>query len=253
MRKALLPLTLAVLALTAAPAVANLATFRLSFNVPSMKSDFWTTEFNQMTITRSGFQETSFGFNYELFLTKAVSLVFGLDTFSKSKSGFYRGYVGYQFEEGDFAFPDAYFGDYQPSHTLRYSVTPLQVSVKLTPFGRRVKLIPYLGGGIGLYLYNLRMSGDMIDFSDEFVFTDADGSQVPVYPIYYVDVRESDFGRIGFGWQVFGGLMYPIGNRMTVDGMFQYRRASAAMKSFQGFEPLDLGGYQISIGFNYWF
>ena len=80
-------------------AAANLASFRLSFNVPSMTSDFWTTEFNQMTITKSGFQETSFGFNYELFLTRSVSLVFGLDTFSKSKSGFYKGYVDIPLED----------------------------------------------------------------------------------------------------------------------------------------------------------
>lgn len=253
MRKALIPLTLAVLALTAVPAAANLASFRLSFNIPSMKSDFWTTEFDQMTITRSGFQETSFGFNYELFLTRSISLVFGLDTFSKSKSGFYKGYVGYRFEQGDFAFPDAYYGEFQPRHTIRYSVTPLQVSVKLTPFGRRVKLIPYFGAGVGLYLYNLRMNGDMIDFSDEYTFDDSDGTEVPVFPIYYVDVRESNFGRIGFGYQLFGGLMYPIGNRMTIDGTFQYNSATANMKAFQGFEPLDLGGFQVSIGFNYWF
>jgi opacity protein-like surface antigen len=253
MRKALIPLTLAVLALAAVPVAANLASFRLSFNVPSMKSDFWTTEFDQMTITKSGFQETSFGFNYELFLTRSVSLVFGLDTFSKSKSGFYKDYVGYQFEQGDFAFPSDYYGDYQPAHTIRYSVTPLQVSVKLTPFGRRVKLIPYLGAGVGLYLYNLRMSGDMIDFSDEFIYTDDEGAQVPVYPIVYVDAHESDFGRIGFGYQVFGGLMYPIGNRMTIDAMAQINKASVGMKSFQGFDPLDLGGFQVSIGFNYWF
>ncbi|MCX6560937.1 MAG: hypothetical protein NTZ26_10560 [Candidatus Aminicenantes bacterium] len=253
MKRAIIPLTVAVLALAAIPAAANLATFRLSFNIPTMKSDFWTTEFNQMTILKTGFQETSFGISYEIFLTREISLVFGLDTFSKSKSGMYKGFVGYTFDEGDFAFPDAYFGQYQPSHTLRYSVTPLQASVKLTPFGRRTKLIPYIGGGVGLYFYNLRMTGDLIDFSDEYVFTDSAGVDVLVYPIYGVDAQESEFGRIAFGYHIFGGLMYPIGNRMTVDAMFQYNKASASLKAFQGFEPLDLGSYQISIGFNYWF
>jgi opacity protein-like surface antigen len=253
MKRAMIPLTIAFLALAAVPAAANLATFRLSFNIPTMKSDFWTTEFNQMTILKTGFQATSFGIGYEIFLTREFSLVFGLDTFSKSKSGMYRGLVGYTFAEGDFAFPDAYAGQYQPSHTLHYSVTPLQASVKLTPFGRRTKLIPYIGGGVGLYFYNLRMTGDLIDFSDEYIFTDSAGTDVLVYPIYGVDAQESEFGRIAFGYQIFGGLMYPIGNRMTVDAMFQVNKASANLKAFQGFEPLDLGSYQISIGFNYWF
>jgi hypothetical protein len=47
--------------------------------------------------------------------------------------------------------------------------------------------------------------------------------------------------------------MVPIGNRMTFDGSVQYNRAQAKLKAFEGFEPLDLGGFLISIGFNYWF
>lgn len=253
MKKALVPLTLALLALTAVPAAANLATFRLSFNVPSMRSDFWTMEFDQMTLARTGFQETSFGFAYELFLTRGISLVFGIDTFGKSKSGMYRDYVGYSFSNGDFAFPNDFYGDYVPTHTIRYSVTPIQLSVKLAPFGRRAGVIPYLGGGVGLYFYNLRLTGDLVDFSDEYVYTDGTGDQVPVYPIYYADTYESELGRFGFGFQVFGGVMVPIGSRMTLDGGVQYNRASAKMKNFEGFEPLDLGGFMISVGFNYWF
>jgi len=161
--------------------------------------------------------------------------------------------VIFVFENGDFAFPNTYYGDYVPTHTIRYSVTPLQVSVKITPFGRRSRLIPYVGGGLGLYFYNLRLTGDLIDFSDAYVYTDTAGVETPVYPISYADTYESQFGRFAFGFQVFGGVMVPIGNRMTLDGGVQYNRAKANLKAFQGFEPLDLGGLMFSIGFNYWF
>lgn len=254
MKKRLIPVALIVLAATAVPLAANMATFRINFYLPTMKSDFWDIEFNQMTLTKTNFQDISFGLSYELFLTRELSLVFSFDTYSKSKSGVYKGLVGYSFDQGDFAFPDDFQGEFQPGHTIRYQVSPLQFSVKLTPFGRRIKLIPYLGAGVGLYLFSLRMQGDMIDFSDEYVFEDSDGFSVPVYPIYSVDVLEGkSFGKIGFGYHLLGGLMYPIGNRLTVEGEFKYNKATGKMSEFQGFAPLDIGGFQISLGFNYWF
>ncbi|MDD8024920.1 MAG: hypothetical protein PHI34_00280 [Acidobacteriota bacterium] len=253
MKRALVPLILALLALTAVPAAADMASFRLSFNIPTMRSDFWTNEFTQLTLTRKGFQETSFGLAYELFLTREISLVLGLDIFARTKSGMYRDYVAYSLAEGEFAFPDNYYGDYIPTHTIRYSVTPIQLSVKLTPLGRRAGLIPYVGGGIAVYFYNLRRSGDVIDFDNPSPYTDAQGNEVRIYPISDTDDYESSFGRFGFGYQVFGGLMIPIGDQMTIDGGIQFNRGQAKLKSFPGFEPLDLGGFLISIGFNYWF
>jgi hypothetical protein len=184
MKRALVPLALMLLALTAVPAAADLASLRLSFNIPSMRSDFWTTEFDQMTLSRQGFQEASFGLSYELFLSRHFSLVLGVDTFSRHKGGFYRDYVAYSFDNGEFAFPNSFYGDYVPSHKVRYSVTPIQLSIKLTPLGRTAGLIPYLGAGVGLYFFNLRREGDLIDFSDDsFVYVDSLGVETPVYPI----------------------------------------------------------------------
>ncbi|MBM3294285.1 MAG: hypothetical protein FJY82_07135 [Candidatus Aminicenantes bacterium] len=246
---------LAVL-LAAAPLAANTVTFKMSYFIPTMKSDFWDTEFENMSFARSNFQNTSFGLAYELFLTREISFVVGLETYSRTKGAFYKGYVGYTIDYEDWAFPDLYEGEFTPQHSLYTSITPIQFSLKVVPFGRRMKLIPYVGAGAGIYFWSLRMQGDMIDFSDEYYYyDDVYNEDVPVYPIYIVDAMEGrNFGRISFGGHVFGGIMFPIANRLTLDAEFKLSFAKGKMsEAFTGFAPLDLGHYQISVGINYWF
>jgi opacity protein-like surface antigen len=249
--------------IAASLAYSNTLSFKINYFIPRLESnklefDFMRTEFSQMDFKRTSFQDTSFGVSFEYFLDAHFSLVFGIDTYSKSKAGFYRDFVGISFDDGDFAFPNDYQGDFSPGHTLDISITPLQLSFKVAPLGRRANFIPYFGAGVGLYFWNLRMRGDMIDFSDPWVYTDPDYGDVDIYPIYSVDAREGEnFPKLTYGFQLFGGAMVPIGNRLTLDAEFKYSHATGKLKdAFQGFEPnnlFDLGGYQVSIGINYWF
>jgi len=255
MRKKLAVTALAVL-LAAVSLAANTVTFKMSYLIPTMKSDFWDIEFENMTFSRSNFQNTSFGLAYEMFLTRELSLVIGVDTFSRSKGAFYKDYVGYTIDYEDWAFPNMYEGEFTPQHSLYTSITPIQFSLKVLPLGRRMKIIPYAGVGGGIYFWSLRMQGDMIDFNDEYFYYDAEYDEdIPVYPIYIVDAREGqNFGKVSFGWQVFGGLMIPIANRLTLDAEFKKSFAKGKMtEGFEGFAPIDLGNFQISIGINYWF
>lgn len=248
-------LTLTAVALLAGAASANIATMRMNYFVPRLIGDFWSTEFTNMTLNKTNFQNASFGIQYEVFLSRDFSFILGLDIFKKSKGGYYKDWVGYTFEDGDFAFPYPEFrGDFDLSHSVTLSAAPLQASLKWTPIGRRGSVIPYVGGGVNAMFWNVKMQGDLIDFSDEYVYEDDYGT-VPIYPIYGVDARESDgLGRVSFGWQAFGGLMIPIGNRMTLDVGGQYLSCPAEFtNAFKDFQPIDLGGFQISVGINYWF
>lgn len=252
-KKVLLALTAGLL--LAGAASADVATMRVNYFVPRLIGDFWGTEFENMTLNKSSFQHASFGIHYETFISRGLSLVLGVDIFKRSKAGFYRDWVGFSLEDGEFAFPAGdFYGDFDLSHSVTLSAAPLQVSLKVMPFGRRGVVIPYVGGGANAMLWNIKMQGDMIDFSDEYVYEDEYG-EVPVYPVYFVDARESDgLGRISFGWQAFGGLMIPVGDRMTIDVGGQYFSCPAAFENaFKGFEDIDLGGFQLSVGFNYWF
>jgi len=246
---------LAVAALIVLPTLAfsDTVSVRVGYFFPSAASDLWKTEFDNLSFLKSDFQSTIFGVSYERFINRYMSFVLSVDTYSKTRSGYYKDWVGYSLDEGDFAFPaDQFSGDYSLIQTFSVSILPVQLSVKITPTGRRGTIIPYFGGGVGMYIWNVRMLGDMVDFSDtSFVYPDPQHGDIQVYPVATVDTREDN--RISFGWQAFAGVMVPVGQRMTVEGEFKYNYAKGKMDNFQGFEDFDLKGFQLSVALNYWF
>jgi opacity protein-like surface antigen len=227
--------------------------FRLGYFVPRAQSDLWTIEFQNMSFQKSNFQTTTLGIYYEHFLTKELSLMIGVDSYNQIRLGDYKDYVGYSFDEGDFAFPSKnYDGDFAISHNFGVSITPVQMSLKLTPFGRRSSFIPYVGGGVSLYIWSVKLLGDMVDFTDEWVYTDPDLGDVPIYGIYQAQARAES--RFSVGFQAFAGFMIPVASRLALEAEFKYNVGKGNLgENFPDFEDFDLGGYQLSLGVNYWF
>ncbi len=234
-------------------ALADAISIRLGYFVPRAKSDLWEIEFENMDFTLSNYQNSTLGFVYEKYLTPQLSLVVGLDGYSKSRAGFYKDYVGYSFQEGDFAFPAQYYqGDFALSHVFGVSITPIQLGIKLMPLSYRSSFSPYVGGGIGLYIWSVRLQGDMIDFSDTWYYEDENLGEIPIYPIYPTNARDDN--NFSFGYHAFVGLMFRIAQRMAIEAEFKYSSLKGNLKeAFEGFEPFDLGGYHISVGLNYRF
>jgi opacity protein-like surface antigen len=248
MKKSLI-LFLALIFLTQSLAFSNIFTFKTGLFIPRAQSDLWTTEFENMSFSKTNYTTTNFSFAYEYFLTREVSVVLGIDSFSKNKVGSYVDYVGIELVDGDFAFPTDYVEDFFPTHIFNVSITPIQLSLKLTPMGRTGKFIPYVGGGVGLYLWNVRLNGDLVDFEDAWVYVP---DNIDIYSITFIDQWERN--RISFGYHAFGGIMVPFTQRMTFEVEFKYNRAQGELKeAFEGFEPFDLSAYQITLGMNYWF
>ena len=233
----------------------DMVTFKVGYFIPRAQSDLWDVEFENMDFTKTDFYSTNFGFNYEYFLSREISLALSIDSYSRKKVGVYRDFVGLSFEEGDFAFPNDFEGDFLISHVFDVSITPIQFSVKLTPAGRKGRFIPYIGGGAGIYFWSVRLQGNIIDFDDEWIYEDEDYI-VDIYPVEGALLREDNKVKVGF--HALGGVMFPIANRISIEAEFKYNFASGELgkdpyEGFQGFEPFDLGGYQFSIGLNYWF
>lgn len=249
MKKSLI-LLLALIFLTPSFAFSDIFTFKTGLFIPRAQSDLWTIEFENMSFSKTNYTTTNFGFAYEYFLTREVSVVLGLDSYSKNKVGSYVDYVGIELVEGDFAFPiEDYEEHFFPTHIFNVSITPIQLSLKFTPMGRTGKFIPYVGGGVGLYLWNVRLNGHLVHFDDVWVYV-PDG--IDIYPITTEDAWESN--RISFGYHAFGGIMVPFTKRMTFEVEFKYNRAQGEFKeAFEGFMAFDLSAYQISLGMNYWF
>ena len=239
----------------------NLITFKIGYFFPRAqggKDSLWTIEFDNMSYTKSNFRDTVYGFAYEYFAAPQLSLVLSVEGYGKTKVGYYKDYIGFSFKEGDFAFPEKYYGDskdaFSIEHSFAVSITPFQLSLKLTPLGRRTRLIPYVGGGAGFYLWNVRLRGDTIDFNDAWIYTDPNLGDVEVYKIKQADLDERrDNTKFSVGYHAFGGFMFPVGNRLTIDGQIKYSFLKVKLERFEGFEDFDLSGYQLTIGLNYWF
>lgn len=260
-------------------AYSNIVTFKLGYFVPSFKYDnkadnLWWIEFDQMSFSKSDYHSTNFGFAFEYFLTREISLTLSIDSYSRNKLGQYKnddtefGYVGYYADtlgtDYDFAFPNVYYGDFIPMHTFNISITPLQISLKLAPLGRKGKIIPYVGGGAGFYLWSLRLQGDLIDFDTslgQWYYNELTGEihlnnynpdeDIEIFPTYFADARDDN--KFSIGYHAFGGIMIPVARRTTLELEFKYNSIRVNLDNFQGFERFDLGGYQASVGLNYWF
>ncbi|MFQ6037205.1 MAG: hypothetical protein ACE5LV_01165 [Candidatus Aminicenantales bacterium] len=225
----------------------DIVTFKVGYFIPRAQSDLWQDELDNMDFTKSGFQDSNFGFGYEYFLSRELSFVLNVEGYTRNKTGLYRDYAGIMADDG---YLYAFLNEPGDAivHTFSVSITPIQASVKLTPLGRRHKIIPYIGGGVGLYVWAVRLSGDMVDFSQPVEFTDGTIG----YPVYLTDAREENKFKVGF--HGFGGLMIPVANRISFEAEFKVNMASGELTdAFEGFEPFDLSGYQISLGLNYWF
>lgn len=229
----------------------DLVSFKVGYFIPRAMSDLWEIEFENMSFTKSDFQNTNFVFGYEYFLSREFSLVLSIDGYTKNRSGIYDLYVGEDIDGYGYAFD--YGEGYAISHVFSVSITPVQASIKLTPLGRKGKVIPYVGGGVGAYLWTVRVQGELIDFNEGEEFLDVDLDEIVIgYPIYSVDAREEN--KVSFGFHVFGGVMLPVANRISLEGEVKYSQLKGVFKDgFIGFDPFDLGGWTISIGINYWF
>jgi hypothetical protein len=226
-----------------------------SFN--EYPDSLWTYELQQMSFRKNDYRGPMYGVGYEYFLTKQFSLVLSVDFYRRSFRGFYLDWVGYAFDEGDFAFPyELYEGEFGVFHSYRVSITPLQLSVKVAPLGRRSRFVPYIGGGVGLYFWRASLYGEIVDFADPYIYDDPDLGEIDVYPIVPADLRET--GRVTVGYHAFGGIQIPIGYRITLDAEARYNIALGKFREgpeavFEDFDPFDLGGLVLSGGISIWF
>jgi hypothetical protein len=214
-------------------------------------NSLWTIELSQMSFRTSDYRGLTFGASYEYFVNKTVSLALTVDSFRRDKTGYYDDWVMFSLDEGDFAFPYADYDGDDIFHSFRVSSTPLQLSVKFAPLGRKARLIPFVGGGAGIYFWNVAMYGQYVDFGDPWVYTDPDLGDVDIYPVADLNARENG---IAFGWHAFAGIQVPVGYRTTIEAEVRYHSAQARFNDwFLDFDKFDLGGIALTAGFSYWF
>ena len=220
-----------------------------------------------MSFSKSDYYGSNFGFVYEYYLTRQLSFTLGVDGYNRNKSGYYVDWIGVDgstFGEPTYAFavPLEYQEDFLPTetfdifHSFLVSITPIQASLKVAPLGRGKSIIPYFGGGVGLYIWSVRIQGLVVDFADEWLYDPGTGSLVSIYTVWDSFFREDS--RFSIGYHGFAGIMIPVAQKFTLELEIKYNYVKGNFRtgidaSFEGFEAFDLSGYQLSLGMNYWF
>ncbi len=235
----------------------DLLTFKLGYFFPRANSDLWESEMTHLTFAKSSFQNRSLYLGYEFFLSEKISLTLNLESFSKSTSGIYKVDIIYsgKDEEGRdilLLIPSDRYKDPRLKHEFRVGITPIQVSTKFYPLGKRSGLFPFLGGGTGLYLWSVGVKGVWVDFNDEHTCYDEDSKED--ISGYLVENEAESENKVTIGFHLLGGFMVPIGKKLRLDLEFKHYFAKGNFSEFfSNFGSFDISGFQIFIGLNYMF
>jgi len=165
------------------------------------------------------------GVEFNQVLTSYVEVGVSFDYYSRTTDTSYR----------DYTRPDGS----EVRQSLRLRMSPLGLTVRLMPTGKRHKLVPFVGGGIDALFYQYEEYGDFIDFYDPDLAITADHF-----------VSEST----AFGYHALGGLRVYLNRDFAIVGEGRYQWGKDDMgQDFAPNEPglvntIDLSGWTFTVG-----
>jgi hypothetical protein len=193
-------------------------------------SDWYDFVTDQLTLDTKDFNAPGFGMDVGVAVTPRLEAQFGLD-FSRSQiSSEYRRFV------------DNNRLPITQQTAMRELNLSGNIKIALTERGRGVSrfawvprtVVPYVGAGGGVLWFDLKQTGDFVDFVDLSVFTDVFRSH---------------------GWtpsaQVFGGADVRVFRHLYVTADGRYLWAAGDLGSeWIDFDRIDLAGFRLSAGLN---
>jgi len=134
--------------------------------------------------------------------------------------------------------PSVYLDFVEDNHTeieqeLKLRIVPFTAAIRLIPFGQRNPVQPYVGAGVGVFMWRYAESGEFVDFSDGSVF------------------RDSFVGKgANAGPVIFGGINF-VGDVFGAGFDIRYQSAEGDLPADQGFSgsKIDLGGWTYAANF----
>lgn len=226
MRRATLSLTLlALLVAGASRAGAEGLDLRIGAYFPRGNETLFQDDRDLYLVGKSDFNGVYGGIEYNHVLIDNVEIAVHLDGYSRTVNTSYRNYTR----------PDG--GEIEQS--LRLTMVPLGVSLRLVPTSKRARIAPYVGGGVDAVFYKYEEYGDFIDFGD------------PTLPIIG-DAFVAD--GAAFGVHVLGGLRVYLNRDIAIvaEGRYQWAKANMG-DDFAPPEPglvnrIDLSGATFTVG-----
>jgi len=117
---------------------------------------------------------------------------------------------------------------------LKLRVAPFSATIRWLPIGNRATIVPYVGAGLGVFMWRYEETGQFVDFRDNSIFSGTySGSGAATGPV------------------ILGGVRVPVGN-WGVGGEIRYQHAVADLPDDQGFAgpKIDLGGFNYLFSIN---
>ncbi len=203
--------------------------FRTGYALPNAGSDLFAHTQEQLTIESNDFGGGYYGGELAVRLSPRLDIALGVGYSSSTIASEFRDWVDTD--------------DLPIEQVTEFSTTPVTLSAKyyLTDRGRtigRFAWVPstvnaYAGGGLGFTYYRFDQVGDFVDFET-------------------LDIFASHFESTGTGFQVhtLAGLDVSINKNVYLTGEGRYLWAEAGIDegSFQGFDDVDLSGFQFTVG-----
>jgi len=192
---------------------------------PDGDSLYWSDKARDFTGRARDFEDTAGGLAYLHPLGPKLSL---------QLSGFF--YQGSE-NQAYLGFEDQFGGDIL--HTTELELNAVTVGLLYKLVGPDATVIPYVGGGGGIYSWRLSEFGDFIDFS---------GAELEIFNDYFEQKNED------LGWYFSAGLEVPLADFWSLYAEARWDHAEAELTGdFRGLGPLDLSGRSYSAGLSWRF
>lgn len=208
--------------------------FRVGGFFPRGESDIWDQNLSDFTFELKDFNSFMFGVEVNWFMNRYITLGLAVDAYSKSVNTEYRDYVD--------------SNDNPIYQKLKLTLVPITATVKFTPLGngspgyggeRGSGIVPWIGGGLGIYGFTYEETGDFIDF----------GNDMEIISGTFITDEEA-----AVGFHVAAGLVVPIGLTWDIFAEARYSWVEGELsEDFLGFDPIDLGGASFCGGVSYRF
>lgn len=142
--------------LVAVPIQADSFTIRLGLFSPRGESRLWAENVETFDYAVTDFNSLFAGVEFDVELNEYVDVAMGVDGYSRVVASRYRDFVR---NDGTEVVQD-----------VRLRVAPITVGARFLPIGKFHALLPYVSGGLGLYVYEYREEGEFIDFETTEIF-----------------------------------------------------------------------------------
>lgn len=155
--------------------------------------------------------------------------LFGLGDFLEGGVG-----VSYYAKSVPSVYANLVNGPNEIQQELRLRIVPITASIRFLPFGRHNAIEPYVGAGVGVFIWRYSETGDFVA-NDGTIFT----ATPP-----YVGTGTS------VGPVILGGVRVPLG-AFVLGGEFRYQWATGKGLQSNQFvaDKIDLGGYNLNVTF----